>query len=469
MKGEESGRSLHDISADLSDGAAHSDSPVLTHMPSDLPTPQDAPIARRRFRLDATILRNVALTGVLQLSNYALGLLTVPYLARVLGVEPYGVLAFSISLNAYLWMLIDWGFTLSATKNVARLREDPEALRKVFWETIEAKALIGVLGLTSVVAVSFAAPAQYRVLIILAGVLNMLGSIIQMEWFARGLEALGRFTTMAVSVRVVTALLTFLIIHKPEDLWLMLLLQGLSGFLIGALSYWYIQRQWRFARVAHPLSVLWAQIWDCRHYFLSQTAAIGYAAAAPLILSLVSNPAQVGLYAASDKLVRVALMVLAPINLAIYPRINALMTKNPAAAARLGVMALGAQMAIGICLAGGLQLFADPVINLVMGRAFNAAVPSFQVMALLPALAAANGVFNLLFLLPLGHKDLVSRISVRTFFAFLVAAPVLGWRFGALGGAVALIAAEIGMFVWMAWSLWSRERGYLLSGLRLRR
>jgi len=435
-------------------------------MTAEHPEPQGAPAAAKRFRLDATILRNVALTGVLQLSNYALGLLTVPYLARVLGVEPYGVLAFSISLNAYLWMLVDWGFTLSATKKVARHRDDPEALRKVFWETIEAKALIGLLGLVTVIAAAFAAPSQYRWLIVASGMLNILGSIVQMEWFARGLESLGRFTTMAVGVRVATALLTFLIVQKPEDLWRMLLLQGVSGFLVGVLGYWYIQRQWRFTRAAQKLGELWRQIWDCRHYFLSQTAAIGYAAAAPLVLSLVSSPTQVGLYAAADKLVRVAMMLLAPVNLAIYPRINALMAKNPAGAARLGMLALGAQLAIGIFLAVGLQLFAKPVIDIVMGRAFEPAIPIFQIMAFLPALAAANGVFNLLFLLPRGHKDLVSRISVRTFVAFLILSPLLGWRYGALGGAVALIAAEIVMLVWMAFALWGRERGYVLSGVR---
>ena len=84
----------------------------------------------------------------------------------------------------------------------------------------------------------------------------------------------------------------------------------------------------------------------------------------------------------------------------------------------------------------------------------------------LPVLAAANGVFNLLFLLPRGHKDLVSRISVRTFVAFLILSPILGWRYGAFGGAVALIAAEIVMLVWMALALWGREREYLVSGLK---
>lgn len=432
----------------------------------ETPPPQESPAAPRRFRLDKTILRNVALTGILQLSNYALGLLTVPYLARVLGVEPYGVLAFSISLNAYLWMLVDWGFTLSATKSVARSRDDPEALRIVFWETIEAKALIAGLGFLSVVAISFAVAPQHRLLIIISGALTMLGSIVQMEWFARGVETLGRFTTMAVSVRVVTALLTFVVVRSPEDLWLMLLLQGLSGLMVGVLGFIFIQRQWRFARIAQPLARLWHQIWDARHYFLSQTAAIGYAAAAPLILSLSANEREVGLYAAADKLVRVALMVLAPINLAIYPRVNALMAKNPAAAARLAYIALGAQMTIGICLAAGLQLFAGPVIDLVMGESFHAAVPTFQVLAFLPALAAATGVLNLLFLLPLGHKDLVSSISVRCFIAFLIIAPVLGWRYGAHGAAIALMAAELGMILWMAWALWSRERKYLLNGLR---
>jgi O-antigen/teichoic acid export membrane protein len=60
----------------------------------------------------------------------------------------------------------------------------------------------------------------------------------------------------------------------------------------------------------------------------------------------------------------------------------------------------------------------------------------------------------------------VSRISVRTFVAFLILSPLLGWRYGAFGGAIALIVAEVVMLVWMALALWGRERQYVLSGLR---
>lgn len=51
--------------------------------------------------------------------NIILPLLTMPYLFRVLGVEKFGLIAFSYALITFFNVIVDYGFTLSGTREVA--------------------------------------------------------------------------------------------------------------------------------------------------------------------------------------------------------------------------------------------------------------------------------------------------------------------------------------------------------------
>lgn len=72
------------------------------------------------------LISNVAWLYALQGLNYVLPLAVLPYLVRVLGVERYGLLAFAQAFAQYFVILADYGFNLSATKQIARRRGNRE-------------------------------------------------------------------------------------------------------------------------------------------------------------------------------------------------------------------------------------------------------------------------------------------------------------------------------------------------------
>ena len=67
----------------------------------------------------------------LDVFNYLLPLLTFPYLVRVLGAEKYGVIAFATSFIQYFLTITDYGFSISAAREVALVRNDKPALEVV--------------------------------------------------------------------------------------------------------------------------------------------------------------------------------------------------------------------------------------------------------------------------------------------------------------------------------------------------
>src|ERR1700678_261026 len=83
------------------------------------------------------VLGNAASIMAVQAGSYILPLINVPYLLRVIGPEHYGLIAFSQAAMAYFVTLNDYGFNLSATRELAVRRDDP-VLRSELYSTVMA-------------------------------------------------------------------------------------------------------------------------------------------------------------------------------------------------------------------------------------------------------------------------------------------------------------------------------------------
>lgn len=92
------------------------------------------------------VLRNTLWLYVVTIGGYALPLLTLPYLARVLSLEVFGLVAYAQSLVWNCITLTDYGFNLTATREVAMYRDNTERLSRLLSAVITAKALLTGLG-----------------------------------------------------------------------------------------------------------------------------------------------------------------------------------------------------------------------------------------------------------------------------------------------------------------------------------
>jgi PST family polysaccharide transporter len=88
------------------------------------------------------IIENMFALGFVQAINYILPLLVLPYLARVLGAENFGVYILAQALAFYFVVLTDYGFKFTATQIIALHRDDPEKSSKIFSSVIQIKLFL---------------------------------------------------------------------------------------------------------------------------------------------------------------------------------------------------------------------------------------------------------------------------------------------------------------------------------------
>ncbi len=78
------------------------------------------------------ITENILSLFSLQGFNYILPLITFPYLTRVLGPDKYGLVVFALAFMGYFQILTDYGFNLSATREVSIHRSDDTKISQIF-------------------------------------------------------------------------------------------------------------------------------------------------------------------------------------------------------------------------------------------------------------------------------------------------------------------------------------------------
>lgn len=390
------------------------------------------------------VLQNTIYLSVVQMANIFLPLLTVPYLARVLGVDQYGVFALAQSVCIFGLVFVDYGFNLTATQQIARSNQDPEAISLIFWSTQAAKLflLIPALVVLGFLVLFFNAFHEIR-WAILASTPILIGSILFPQWFFQGIEKMMWISFFNLIARLITVPLIFIFVQDAQDVVIAVLIQAGTGILagIGSLVFIYQKRLliWKrpqYAQVLHVLKEGW-------HIFVSGVATSLYTAASPALVGLFSTPFQVGLYSAADKIKSVSQSLVGPIGTAVYPRINALMAESNQTGVRLAQKILLIQGGITLLLSVFTFIFAPQIISILMGTEFDEAVLILRILAPIPFLTALSNVFGVQLMLPLGKKKAFSVIVGVTSGINIVVISVLAYIWGALGAASANLFAEL--------------------------
>ena len=107
---------------------------------------------------DMRIAKNTVMLMIFNISKILFPFITLPYLTRILSTDTYGSVTYVKTVMTYMQILVDFGFILSATKDIVKSREDKQKMGYVIGDTLIARIILGIVGLFIVVVLSFTLP-----------------------------------------------------------------------------------------------------------------------------------------------------------------------------------------------------------------------------------------------------------------------------------------------------------------------
>ncbi|WP_390410467.1 oligosaccharide flippase family protein [Lacticaseibacillus jixiensis] len=128
----------------------------------------------------------------LQIVNTVIPLLTLPFITRILGSEGFGIFSISLNIFGYLQTIIEYGFGMSATREIALLAKDEDTnnrQNRLFTSVVFSRSILTVTCiLFSVVYVALHKFNSLQSLSLIVLDLGLLGSCVQMNWLYQGLQ-----------------------------------------------------------------------------------------------------------------------------------------------------------------------------------------------------------------------------------------------------------------------------------------
>ncbi|MCX7761644.1 MAG: oligosaccharide flippase family protein, partial [Candidatus Kryptonium sp.] len=88
------------------------------------------------------LIKNFLSLSSVQFANYILPFIAIPYIVRIVGPEKYGLISFAQAFVLYFSLFVNYGFNLSATREISANRENTKIVSEVFSVTLTAKFLL---------------------------------------------------------------------------------------------------------------------------------------------------------------------------------------------------------------------------------------------------------------------------------------------------------------------------------------
>jgi polysaccharide transporter, PST family len=403
------------------------------------------------------VVGNAASMMAVQAGSYLLPLVNIPYLLRVIGPEHYGLIAFSQAVMAYFVTLNDYGFNLSATRELS-LHRDDRAYRSELYSSVMAIkcSLCLVSFIILCLLIRFVPRFHSDGAVFIASFGIVVGTMLFPQWFFQGIEKMYWISMMNLAANLIFTAGIYILVRHSSDYLIAAIVQAAGKVVAGVLGLIILFSTEHVKLSVPTLAQLRHRLADGWHLFMSSAAATLYTSSNAVVLGLVCGMTQVGYFSAAYKIFAAGQGLISPMCQAIYPHVCSLAHRSRELA--IGYLRKAMIVIGGITFLGGLLVivFARPIVHLAMGSKYMASVPVLQLMAMTPFACAINNIYGTQGMLNFGMKPQYSRtIVISAFFNNIILIPLCYW-FEARGAAASALLTESFVTFTMAMMLYGR-------------
>jgi len=337
------------------------------------------------------LTENFISLSVLQGLNYLLPLITLPYLVRVLGPEKFGLIAFAQAFTGYFQILTDYGFNLSATREISIHREDKQKVNEIFSSVMTIKIFLCIISFLLLSLFLIFIPrfrSDWLVYLFSFGI--VVGNVLFPVWFFQGIERMKYITILNIISKVIFTICIFIVIRKSSDYLYVPLLNSLGYIIAGLLSLKIVFKNFYVVFLKLSLNSYIKQLKDGLYLFIGTIGVNFYKNNSVIILGLLTNNIIVGYFSIAKKIIDILNQIAVLISQVLFPYISKIINQDIEKSLRL-LKKIGAGIFTYTSFIGIIFLiFPGLIIKIVTGNSYYESILSLKIMAFVPLFIGAN-------------------------------------------------------------------------------
>ena len=385
---------------------------------------------------------------MLQFFNTIVPLLTLPYITRILGANGYGVFSIALNIIGYLQVIVEYGFAMSATREVAVGKN--LNLNRLFSEVVYSRLVLMVMSVF-IAGIYMLAVGNLQSNFCLCLLLFCLpGYCLQMNWLYQGKEEMKYISIVNIVSRSLTVIGTFAFVKNESDLFLYCILYAASPLLSGIIGFVIARQKYKLHFIRLDFNGIFNSLKKGWYVFTTQLGAKVFGAIGVTVLGVFVLPKEVGIYSAIQKIPNILLLAWLPISQVIYPISSKKMrdgyTEGATFVKKMKQLFLPLFGIIAACVA----IFARPIVRISFGNEY---VDHYYL--LFPLLgwmivSIHNNFLGVQTLLASGHDRDYSKCFYIGVLTTIVSNLLFIWTMGVTGAALAPLVSEtvLGIALW---------------------
>lgn len=374
---------------------------------------------------------------------YLLPFIVNPYVSNILGPEGMGKVSFVTAVLSYFTMFALLGAPTYGIREVSKIKDNRKMLSKTVYEIFALNIFSGIIVYIFffVYIMIFKQMSEYKIM--MTAMCPMIAlNIIGLEWMYKGLE---KFSTIAVRncvTKFIIIIIIFMCVKSNEDI---VLYGVLTIFATYGVSIWNFCGKNKYVRLKEVNKLdLKRHMIPLLIFFSMTVATTIYTNLDMVMLGIMRNDYEAGIYDAAAKIKIVAVAAASSLGAVLLPRVTSLVNEGDLAGfRRLSGKALSLIAIFSASLAVYMGVTADNLIGLFSGDSFGKSVVVLRILAPTVTLIGLTNIIGIQMLIPLGKEKMVLLSEIAGAVVDLIINLLLIPQYGASGAAIGTLAAEV--------------------------
>lgn len=390
------------------------------------------------------LFKNATLNTTKTLLGIIFPLITFPYVSRILGVEGIGIYNFSSSFLSYFILFASLGIPTYGIREGVPLRYNKEAIQLFVSELFSINIISSLAAYLLLFVCLFCFPILHQyssAVFILSG--EIIFTAIGVIWVCNIYEDFYFIALRTIGFQIISLILLFSFIHSSADLYVYLVILLISNSGANLFNFFYIRH--KYCKFYFTLSINWRTHIKPIVIIFSTTLAITiYVSSDTLLLGLMTDDYEVGLYSTSVKIYTIIKTVLAAFLTAFIPQFSNFLSRGEIIQTEIlltKVFNILVVLMMPMCV--GLFLYSDEVIFIISGEDFMKASMSLRLLSIAVMFSLCAFLYSQCILIPIKQEKVVFLATSISAFINIVLNLFFIPVWGINGVAVTTIIAEI--------------------------